>query len=83
MNYEVEMFYDYVFDYYSKGGIFDLGLNLSKRDIIKYCNMYLADPTTEGVQYDSHDREMVRCIIEKENGLPVTNPYIPYDKYIH
>ena len=43
MNYEVEMFYDYVFDYYSKGCIFELGLNLWKRYVIKYCNMYLAD----------------------------------------
>ena len=45
---QAEEFYEYVYEYYGKGEITDdYGLNLTRDDIKKYCDRYIADPTNK------------------------------------
>mgnify|MGYP001495553604 CR=1 FL=1 len=90
---QAEEFYDYVYSYYGPGGTFDAKLNLTRDDVKKYCDMYIADPTNKdlfpyqlcgddgegfiGVTGDTVDRQMVLSLIQKEHGLIVHNPHVP------
>lgn len=64
---EIEDFYEYVWEFYNiKSGIYPIATD---EMIQQSVNQYLESKPLSEIEFDSFDRESVRCIIEPSHSI--------------